>query len=534
VYVNGGFAGHHVGGYTPIRLDITRLLKKRGQQRIEVQVDNDVHDKTKPSGKDSWVEGGWKIWYLPRVGIWQSVWIERVPQVCLSDLRWSTSVSDLTVGFSIKVNGPIQPGYKLAVRMQVSGQTGDAADFYAGRVVVDDLITYLPNPLDERKLSRTYHLPDASEGYVREYLLWEPKVWDPINCERPLPPIINASFQLINESEEIIDSINSYTAIKEVRTEGRDLLVNKMPAQLDMLLHQQYFKHTGLTPPDDAAIRHDVEQIKLTGCNGIRAHQAIPHPRLLYWADILGLHVWEELPSAYKFGAEMVNATVKLLTEAVERDFNHPCRMAWVVLNESWGTADIGALDSWGRYSPAALRQQNFLTMLCNLARTLDPDSLVIGNDGWQMIKASSIWAVHDYDQNGESIANRFSEENLEHLLASERPGARRLLLDAERDTLSELCRQKPLGVTECGGTRLVAGNQSAGWGYSDVDSADGFRERFRSIWHALRRRTNIRCWTQFTDVETPNGGEINGLFTIEREPKLPLPDIFHIVKGRM
>jgi hypothetical protein len=534
IYVNGNFAGSHTGGYTPIRVEITPFLKKSALQRIEVQVDNDIHDKTKPSGKDSWVEGGWKIWYLPRIGIWQSVWIERVPNVALTDLRWTNSVSDLTVGFSIKFQGPVKAGYKLVVKLQVSGQAGDPADFYAGGVLVDDVITYLPNELDGHGLARTYHIADAGEGYVRDYLLWEPRVWDPVKTERSMPPLIHALFRLLDERGNVVDTVRSYTAIKEVRTDGRDLLVNRMPAQLDMLLHQQYFSDTGLTPPDDAAIRHDVEQIKLTGCNGIRAHQAIPHPRLLYWADVLGLHVWEELPSGYKFSDQLVNSTVKLLTEAVERDYNHPCRMAWVVLNESWGTPDIAACDQAGRYTPLALRQQNFLTMLCNLAKTLDPNCLIIGNDGWQFVEASSIWAVHDYDQDGESIAQRFADENLDHLFECEKPGGRKLLLSADEFGSGKLYRQKPLGITECGGTRLVLGGQSEGWGYADVDSAFKFKERFRSIWHALRRRTNIRCWTQFTDVHTPNGGEINGLFTIEREPKLPLPEMFHIIKGVM
>ena len=76
-----------------------------------------------------------------------------------------------------------------------------------------------------------------------------------------------------------------------------------------MVLDQGYWPDGGLTAPDDAALRRDVELAKEMGFNGVRKHQKIEDPRYLYWADRLGLAVWEEMPSAYRFTRGSVRAT---------------------------------------------------------------------------------------------------------------------------------------------------------------------------------------------------------------------------------
>ena len=85
-------------------------------------------------------------------------------------------------------------------------------------------------------------------------------------------------------------------------------MLNGRPYPLRMVLDQGYWPESGLTAPDDDALRRDVELAKAMGFNGVRKHQKIEDPRYLYWADALGLLVWEEMPSAYRFTTQLDRA----------------------------------------------------------------------------------------------------------------------------------------------------------------------------------------------------------------------------------
>ena len=122
-----------------------------------------------------------------------------------------------------------------------------------------------------------------------------------------------------------------------------------------MVLDQGYWPESGLTPPDDAALRRDVELAKAMGFNGVRKHQKIEDPRYLYWADQLGLLVWEEMPSAYRFTKSSVERVIRDWLAAIERDLSHPCIVAWVPVNESWGVPDLPEHRGTTRLCPHAL-----------------------------------------------------------------------------------------------------------------------------------------------------------------------------------
>ncbi len=118
-------------------------------------------------------------------------------------------------------------------------------------------------------------------------------------------------------------------------------MLNGRPYPLKLVLDQGYWDKTGMTPPDDAALRMDVVLAKAMGFNGVRKHQKIEVPRYLYWADRLGLLVWEEMPSAYRFSKRSVARLTIEWLEVLRRDASHPCIMAWVPFNESWGVPNL-------------------------------------------------------------------------------------------------------------------------------------------------------------------------------------------------
>jgi len=116
-----------------------------------------------------------------------------------------------------------------------------------------------------------------------------------------------------------------------------------------------------------------VQLARTMGFNGVRKHQKIEDPRYLYWADSIGLVVWEEMPSAYRFTRTAVTRLTREWLEVLARDLNHPCIIAWVPFNESWGVPNL----------PDVPAQRSFVQALYHLTRTVDPTRPVVGNDGW-------------------------------------------------------------------------------------------------------------------------------------------------------
>src|SRR6185369_8060081 len=198
--------------------------------------------------------------------------------------------------------------------------------------------------------------------------------------------LIDAEIELL-DGDEVIDRVESYTAMRSVNLHGDRFVLNGRPMYLRLVLDQGYWPETGLTAPGDDALQRDVELVKQLGFNGVRKHQKIEDPRFLYWADVLGLLVWEEMPSPYRFAPETVRRLTAEWLAAMARDVSHPCIVAWVPFNESWGVPDL----------PNVNAQRDFVRGIYHLTKSLDPTRPVIGNDGWEML-VSDIIAVHDYD----------------------------------------------------------------------------------------------------------------------------------------
>ena len=158
-----------------------------------------------------------------------------------------------------------------------------------------------------------------------------------------------------------------------------------------MVLDQGYWPESGLTAPSDEALLRDVLLVKKLGFNGVRKHQKIEDPCYLYWTDHVGLLVWEEMPSAYRYTQRSIERLTREWIEVLSRDKSHPSIVAWVPLNESWGVPDL----------PESSAQRNYVQALYHLTKTLDPTRPVVGNDGWESV-ATDILGIHDYDSQPE------------------------------------------------------------------------------------------------------------------------------------
>jgi Glycosyl hydrolases family 2, TIM barrel domain len=267
-----------------------------------------------------------------------------------------------------------------------------------------------------------------------------------------------------------------------------------------------------MTAPGDEALKRDVELAKAMGFNGVRKHQKIEDPRYLYWADRLGLLVWEEMPSAYRFTRTAIRRTVREWTEAIERDYSHPCIIVWVPFNESWGVPELTAVG----------KQRHAVEALYHLTKTLDATRPVIGNDGWES-SATDIIGIHDYDANPEHLRQRYGAEvKPEQLFDRRRPGGRILTLDGYPH------RGQPIMLTEFGGIAFVPRPVAAGtqhtWGYSAAEDATRYTAMFSELMNTVVHTALFSgfCYTQFADTFQ----EANGLLSADRTPKIPLEDI--------
>lgn len=480
VWVNGAIVTQHQGGYTPFSADITDYLVADGAQTVIVRADDDPHDLAKPRGKQDWHPEPHAIWYPRTSGIWQTVWLEPLPASAIGEIIWRPNLPQWEIGLEATIAGPPRDDLRLQVTLRV-GEQLLADDTYA---VVGSEIT------------RRIALFDPGIGDARNDLLWSP--------ERPT--LIDAELRLRDEQGALIDHARSYTALRSVAVQGSHFLLNGRPLRLRMVLDQGYWPESGLTAPDDAALRRDVELAKAMGLNGVRKHQKIEDPRYLYWADRLGLLVWEEMPSAYRFTKKAVARVTHDWLAAMNRDLSHPCIVAWVPFNESWGVPDL----------PNSAAQRDYIRALYSLTKTIDPDRPVIGNDGWEHI-VTDIIAIHDYDDSLERLTARYgTPDALASLFTRMLPAGRRVsLIEDHHDG-------QPIMLTEFGG--LTFSNAPGAWGYSHTGSKEEFAKRYTQLLAVVRSFPLFAgfCYTQFTDTYQ----ETNGLLSADRTPKFPIEQI--------
>jgi hypothetical protein len=197
----------------------------------------------------------------------------------------------------------------------------------------------------------------------------------------------------------------------------------------------------------------------------------------------------------------------------IRRDESHPCIIAWVPFNESWGVPNL----------PNNVAERHYVRGLYHLTKTLDPTRPVIGNDGWESV-ATDIIGIHDYDGDPVRIGKRYhADELLPRLFRRERPGGRTLVLEGGKRHIHQ-----PLMLTEFGGISCSA--EPGAWGYLHVASSQVLRDRYRTLLetvHGLQIFAGF-CYTQFADTYQ----EANGLLLADRTPKFPIDEIFAATSG--
>jgi beta-galactosidase/beta-glucuronidase len=485
VWVNGHLVTEHQGGHTSFQVDITGVLGDARKHVVTVHVQDDPHDLAKPRGKQDWQLEPHSIWYPRTTGIWQTVWVERVPHTYIQKLRWTPHFDGFEIGCETFIDGELEDDLTVEVKI-----------WHDGKVLADDHYHVIGGEA-HRKIA----LSDPGIDDSRNELLWSP--------ERPT--LLDAEITL-RHNDEVLDKVLSYTALRSITVNRDRVMLNGRPYHMKLVLDQGYWPTTLMAAPSDAALRKDVELAKAMGFNGVRKHQKIEDPRYLYWADKLGLLVWEEMPSVYRFSPTAITRLVNEWMEAIDRDYSHPSLIVWVPFNESWGVPNLTSTQA----------HRNAVEALYHLTRTLDSTRPVIGNDGWEA-SATDLLGIHDYDADPERIKGRYgSSTGTQELFDRRRPGGRILTLDGYPH------RGQPIVLSEFGGIAYRKKPEKGVdeiWGYSEADSDKEFLEAYRRLLEVVNE-VNIFsgfCYTQFADTFQ----EANGLLTADREPKVPIEKIY-------
>ena len=475
VQVNGHLAGGHRGGYWPFTLDITDLLNGTGRNSLWVAVQDPTGHGTQARGKQTLKPGG--MFYPAQSGIWQTVWLERVPDNYIQTLTVTPDYDARTV--TVRVHTAKPGGAVNLWAMVRAGGVTIAEDWGSDEADQDGEVTL--------------NIPEE------HFFPWSPDT-----------PFLYDLTVGTNQGEEAgLDTVHSYFALRKwsCTPDAHGVLrfcLNDKPILLNGLLDQGYWPEGLYTPPSDVAVERELSEVKALGFNLLRKHAKIEPQRWYYHCDRLGLIVWQDIVnggSAYNlwFVTYLTNVLQPLLrrfpdgkaaysllsrakpagreeyahelADTVQALRCHPCIACWVPFNEGWGQFDAGKA--------------------VQALRTLDDTRMVDEASGW-------------FDQGGgdvHSLHNYFYPLRI-------RPQKRTVALSEYGGIAWPMPGHEPPRKT---------------YGYGTAKDRQELTARYKklqlkTVLPQLEKGLSALVYTQLTDVED----EVNGLFTYDRAAVKP------------
>lgn len=489
IYINGRHVSTHVGGNTSFHINITPYLNEEAEQLLIVRAYDPHKDESIPRGKQFWETESRGIWYTNSTGIWQTVWLETVSECFLDHVRFTPLFDDGRVRIEAELNKFCKGaslGYEIKMKNSLIAE--------GTLKFVNDRLDFDVEVIQGHIFRTNYHEPGFS--------------WTPEN-----PNLFDVFFKITDDKGQVLDAVSSYFGFRKIHAEKGMIYLNNKPYYQKLILDQGYWPSGLLTAPDDEAFIKDITLAKEMGFNGCRKHQKTEDPRFLYWADKLGYLVWGECASPAVFCNKTVERLMQEWAEIVERDYNHPCLVTWVPINESWGVP----------YIQQNRQQQHFSQMMYHYLHAIDTTRLVISNDGWDMTE-TDICAIHNYGHGNKSEEKKygFFQSSLETLAGILKQTSTCWDIYAK----GFFHKGEPVMLTEFGGIGFAFSGEK-GWGYTSVESEEEYVEEYRRIMDAVFSSKILWgfCYTQISDVEQ----EINGILTYDRKPKCDLEKIKQI-----
>jgi len=485
VWINGREVGHHQGGHVPFQFEIAPFCKP-GENRLVAYIE-DRQDLHQPRGKQSYTGLPHGIDYYCTTGIWQTVWLEKAPAIRIEELRVITHAESNRLMLDVYLHAPSAP-WRIQVEI-----------FSEGTRVVR---------VEKETAIATGHF-DIQVPFAR---LWSPEE----------PHLYDLKVRLY-EGDKLHDEVHSYVGLRDIELRKGKFLLNGRPVYLKLVLDQGYWPDGYLTAPSDEALQTDIGWVKMFGFNGVRKHQKVEDPRWLYWCDRLGLLVWEEMPNAREWSLRAEELLSAEWQRVVRRDYNHPCIIAWVPVNESMGFPGLGQ-DHPGQYS--------FIERMVRVTRRIDSTRPVIDNDGWEHTDITDVCAIHDYTPTAKKLKVRYKET----IGGGDLP-VKVWISDRPLFVPGSHYRGQPIVLSEVGGFLTIPTNipqEKRDMLYQFYDSFESPAELVQKYRDLMKGIASLQflagfCYTQLTDIEQ----EINGLLTYDRHPKAP-PEKFAEIHRRV
>ena len=482
VWANGTEVGRHRGGFTPFTCDITAATTAGDDVTIAVRA-RDFRDDPKPRGKQCPDYASRGCLYTRTTGIWQTVWLEPVPTL---SFRRPRITPDAT-----------RSEFRIATPL-----LGNPAEHQVcGRILVDGEVIAEDSVPADTDMAPNLRLKIPEDRAV----LWQPGE----------PFLYDITLSLRDPAGNVIDSLQSYSALRSVAIHGRKVLINGSPVFQRLVLDQGYYPDGIMTAPSDEALRRDIELSMAAGFNGARLHQKVFEERFLYHADTLGYLVWGEFADWHPrtdrrmFAGQDNTPFVAQWLEALARDYSHPSIVGWCPLNETHGKPS-------DRIEPL----HDITHAMYNAAKAMDLTRPVLDTSGWaHRVRESDIYDGHDYEQDPAKFAERHAG------LAQGQPRT-----EAYGGNGSVPYNGQPFFVSEFGGiwwnAELAAASEGSdrkeSWGYGErVSNVEEFYSRFEGLCSVLLDDPNMfgYCYTQLTDVFQ----EQNGIYSFARAEKFDM-----------
>lgn len=335
IYLNGIRVGGHKGGYTAFSIDIAPYLT-RGEQTLAVRVTDPTDRGTQPRGKQ--VTESRTIWYTPVTGIWQTVWLEPVPESRIAALRTTPDIDTKSLTVEAVTVG-VRPGDIVGVTLRDNG--------------------------------RTIATARAAAGEPLRLTLSDMKLWTP-----DTPVLYDLEATLLRGGKPV-DRVGSYAAMRKNSTvRGKEgflrLQLNDRECFQFGPLDQGWWPDGLYTAPTDEALVYDIVKTKELGFNMIRKHVKVEPERWYWHCDRLGILVWQDMPNGgpspewqnnrYFNGAEAERTARseeqfrREWKEIIDQLYNHPSVVMWVPFNEAWGQFKTAEIARWTKdYDPTRI-----------------------------------------------------------------------------------------------------------------------------------------------------------------------------------
>jgi len=444
VWINGKYLGRHIGGYVTFSFDITDALQGN-EIKIVISATDVCRSGDQPVGKQSKRYGSFGCSYTRTTGIWQTVWLENVPNHYIKRVKYRPSVENRSLSVE-------------AVCANASGKTLTATAYFNGNAVGTDSVKVSCNTAQLRIELSELHLWKVGDG----------KLYD-----------------LVLDLEG--DIVYSYFGMRSLEYKEGKAFINGKPVFQRLILDQGFYPDGIYTAPDEAALIADITRSMDMGFNGARLHQKVFEPLFLYHCDRLGYIVWGEHAS---WGLDVERPTcwqgfLPEWQEILERDCNHPAIIGWCPLNETH----------------AAIKPEFhiFVKALMDFTKSFDPDRMYIDSSGYYHFGDSTdLWDTHDYDQDPVTFRERYLplEEGVAVVPKNSRkqPGLYTFMSEFGGIWWDPENENRGWGY---GGKSMRP------------QSREEFIERYRGLVTAMLENKGISafCYTQLTDVEQEVNG---------------------------